>query len=203
MDKDLKCVWLHYNNPYLWLGPFKFEFKHQNPEIALIHDFINEEEAQKIKMLARGRMKSTPYIVTGEGKGFSKQRTSKVMYLNEKLVPEAMVLSQRIEIATRLKLSHEQFASENFQIMNYGIGGKINAHVDSPGVIFAKDYIDENGNFKVSFMKPSSKIKITNTNVINREFKVNFLMILKKLRIICTEITLRKFFYHFKFTVDG
>ena len=61
------------------------------------------------------------------------------MYMNENLVPEAMVLSRKIEFVTKLKLSHEQYASENFQIMNYGIGGKISGHVDSPGVIYGKN----------------------------------------------------------------
>ena len=55
------------------------------------------------------------------------------MYMNEKLVPEAMVLSKKIELATRFKLYHEKYASENFQVMNYGIGGKISGHADSQG----------------------------------------------------------------------
>ena len=57
------------------------------------------------------------------------------MYMNEKLVPEAMVLSKKIELATRFRLYHEKYASENFQIMNYGIGGKISGHVDTGGEI--------------------------------------------------------------------
>ena len=74
-----------------------------------------------------------PYSVGDKETSFSKGRTSKVMYMNEKLVPEAMVLSKKIELATRFKLYHEKYASENFQVMNYGIGGKISGHADSQG----------------------------------------------------------------------
>ena len=32
-----------------------------------------------------------------------------------------------------LNLKEEKYASENFQVMNYGIGGKITCHLDSSG----------------------------------------------------------------------
>ena len=51
--------------------------------------------------------------------------------MNEVLVPEVMGLSRKISQITRCRLNEEKYASENFQIMNYGIGGKISAHVDS------------------------------------------------------------------------
>ena len=134
IEKNLKCTWVHHNNPYLQLGPFKFELKHQNPEVTLIHDLVSSMDIQNIQDLARGKMKSTPYLTDEDNLEFSKDRTSKVMYMNENLVPQAMVLSQKIELATRFTLSNEIFASENFQIMNYGIGGKISAHTDSIGI---------------------------------------------------------------------
>merc|ERR1719433_1718652 len=61
LEKDLKCIFLNHENPYLKLGPFKLEPKLQNPEIAIIHDMIGPEE----------------------------------MYMNEKLVPEAMAMSKK------------------------------------------------------------------------------------------------------------
>ena len=53
------------------------------------------------------------------------------MYINEKLSSKDMKVSKSIELALKLRLSHEKYASENFQIMNYGIGGKISPHIDS------------------------------------------------------------------------
>ena len=63
------------------------------------------------------------------------------MYQNDKIVNHSKAISQRIEWATELKLRHETFASENFQVMNYGIGGKISPHVDAFGEKFSKESI--------------------------------------------------------------
>ena len=52
------------------------------------------------------------------------------MYMNEKLVPMAMILSKKITLATRYKMKEEKYASENFQVMNYGMGGLISVHAD-------------------------------------------------------------------------
>ena len=55
------------------------------------------------------------------------------MYMNERLVPMAMTLSKKITLATRYHMKKEKYASENFQVMNYGIGGRISGHLDSTG----------------------------------------------------------------------
>ena len=144
------CILLHHNDPYLRIGPFKFEIKHSNPEIAIIHDLVNIQESENIQNITRGKMISTPYVNVNDGKRqkTSKGRTSKVHYLNERIFPEAMVVSKRIELATRFKLYHEYYASENYQVMNYGIGGKINIHVDETGYNFSK-YNNEKSLFNV------------------------------------------------------
>lgn len=53
--------------------------------------------------------------------------------------PQAMAISKRIEIVTRFKLYQDMFSSENYQVMNYGIGGKISPHIDSIGQVFGTD----------------------------------------------------------------
>ena len=45
----------------------------------------------------------------------------------------ARKVSDRIEAGMRFKLYNEMYASENYQTMNYGIGGTISGHVDSLG----------------------------------------------------------------------
>ena len=89
-------------------------------------------------------MKTTPYQ-NGNGNydSYSMGRTSKVKYANERLVPETMVLSKRIELSTRFNLFHEHYASENYQIMNYGIGGKISSHLDESPYIFSNKSEDD------------------------------------------------------------
>ena len=72
-------------------------------------------------------------IETKEEESYSKLRTSKVMYMNELLVPEVMRLSKKVEQVTRFKLKDDKYGSENFQVMNYRIGGRISTHLDSVG----------------------------------------------------------------------
>ena len=138
MLKHLRSSRIHHGNSYLKLGPFKVEFLHKTPEIGIIHDFASSKEVDDIIYEAKGKTKSTPYFENGIGKGFSKQRTSKVMYMNELLVPEAEKISKKIEHATKTLLKSDQYASENFQVMNYGIGGKITCHTDTLGFKFTE-----------------------------------------------------------------
>ena len=133
----------------LYILPFfKLEYRHKNPEIVYIHDLASKSEMEKIKTLARGRMHTTPYVLGGLDKStsgktalFSRLRTSKIMYMNELLVPEAMDLSRKISQITRFRLKEETYASENFQVMNYGIGGRISSHMDTIGKSICTLYI--------------------------------------------------------------
>jgi len=59
----------------------------------------------------------------------------KVIYMNEHKEDAAKKLSDKIEKATRFKLYNDNLDSENYQIMNYGIGGTISGHVDSSGML--------------------------------------------------------------------
>ena len=52
-DKNNKCFYLDQNNPYLRLGPFKYERLHSNPEIGLFHDFASNFEMENLKAKAR------------------------------------------------------------------------------------------------------------------------------------------------------
>ena len=55
------------------------------------------------------------------------------MYLNERQTKSTKSLSDRIDLATKFRTYAEKFASENYQVMNYGIGGSIVGHLDSTG----------------------------------------------------------------------
>ena len=47
-------------------------------------------------------------------------------------------LSKRIQFVTRFKINEEKYASENFKVMNYGLGGTIQIHWDSVGNLSSK-----------------------------------------------------------------
>lgn len=79
INKDLKCFYVDHKNPFLRLGPFKYELKHRAPEIGLFHDLVSHSEMEKIKAKARGHMKSTPYVVSRKAEEpYTRFRTSKV-----------------------------------------------------------------------------------------------------------------------------
>lgn len=61
----------------------------------------------------------------------------------------ARKVSDRIEAAMRFKLYSDQFASENYQTMNYGIGGTISGHVDSMGTPLI-DHLDVDEYFDIA-----------------------------------------------------
>ena len=57
-----------------------------------------------------------------------------------------MVLSDRIERAMNMNsLRGNMFDSENFQVMNYGIGGTISGHLDSTGEPKPENTVDQEG----------------------------------------------------------
>ena len=116
MDKDTKCIFVDHGNAYLKLGPFKYERLNKEPEVGYIHELISADQCNQMQMDALGKMKSTPYTNTGVYETFSRKRTSKVMYINEKLNANAMKISQNMELATNTILSRNQFDSENFQV---------------------------------------------------------------------------------------
>ena len=96
LDIKTKCQYLHHDHPYLRLGPFKYELLHPTPEIAYLHDFVTLEETEAIKSHASGKLKSTPYTSDSKFSSYSRMRTSKVMYINDNLNPNARKISDKI-----------------------------------------------------------------------------------------------------------
>ena len=117
MDINMVCHFLHQNNPYLKLGPMKYEMLNQEPEISLLHDFISFKETTKLKSAVQGKLMTTPYKEDGKEKKFTKSRLSKIKYLNEQLDDNARKISQKIEMATKFVLYKSIFDSENYQVM--------------------------------------------------------------------------------------
>ena len=116
MDLDLYCQFLHQNNPYLKLGPMKFEMLNSEPEIDLLHDFLSDKEIHKLKASVKNKLFTTPLLVDGIEKKFHKLRTSKIKYINELIDQNALKISQRIEKATKFVLFQTRFDSENYQV---------------------------------------------------------------------------------------
>ena len=113
---NLSCIFLHHENPFLKIGPFKYEFLNKGPSIGFVHDMISNRYVTKLKQDSRSTLKSTPYN-SGEGYStYSRWRTSKVTYINEKLNWNANKISQNIKLVTKCFLKDHKYDSENFQV---------------------------------------------------------------------------------------
>ena len=117
MDIGLYCQLLHQDNPYLKLGPMKYEMLNYDPEISLLHDFISDVEIKKIKTTVKGKLVTTPYLVDGKPMKFSKERLSKIKYLTEHRDNNIKKISQKIEMATKFTLFQNTYDSENYQVI--------------------------------------------------------------------------------------
>ena len=140
LDAKVRCHLLDRGDVFTRLGPFKVEMKHHRPEVVVIHDFISKKECQIIRDRAKGRMSSTPFTFTEKDKArteaYSSFRTSKVMYMSELKGRQDHLInkvSDRISSVTGFDIYSQRFASENYQVMNYGIGGFIKGHADTIG----------------------------------------------------------------------
>ncbi len=135
MDKDLKCLYLHHGDPYLRLCPFKYEPLNNDPHIGLFRDFFSPSDVESLKSEGLdGGLHSTPYTVPGgETRLFTSQRVSKRLHLHDDDSAAAEAASRKISLATRWRVHQEFSASEHFHLINYGIGGQIEVHVDNWG----------------------------------------------------------------------
>ena len=57
------CTHLHYGDPYLRMGPFKYELLSSGPHIAIFRDFFSPAECDSFIQRAKDNLHSTPYQV--------------------------------------------------------------------------------------------------------------------------------------------
>lgn len=144
------CSYVHYNNPYLLIGPHKLETLHKEPFIGMIHDVISDLEIAEIETNSRGQLRRS--MVLGPTKDvftYHKGRTSTSCHLNEGRLLDKLHL--RMKAMTNLEIV--RFPDDYFTVTNYGIGSFYKTHHD----FFSKDINEEKGNriatimFYVSF----------------------------------------------------
>ena len=127
---SLKCINLHWKNPFLRLGPFKYEPLSQDPHVGMFRDFMSSSECEQVKNRSRGKLKSTPFQEGLRTKYYTTQRVSKRIHITEDQFVLARSTSQRISLATRWIVDQEKGASDEYNVINYGLGGQIEVHVD-------------------------------------------------------------------------
>ena len=136
LDKNCTCQYLHHRNPYLKLGPFKYEMLNEVPEIGYFHDILSDLECDSITGEALPTLEATSYTnykAGGEMKSnkYSAERTSKTTYLNElndKSISSK--ISRRIGFATQFKMTDntKQYSAneEQLQVFHDTIVNSIN-----------------------------------------------------------------------------
>ena len=146
-DSHLFCKHIHYQDPYLKLGPFKFEEKNSKPFVGIFHDFMSDTEIDAYINYANNKlersMHSKKVLLSTEQYGASFQRTSKQAWFPEfnhehdqlksdgELINEAPYqVSLRIRKATMMN-TFELAGGESYQVANYGLGGQYHIHLDA------------------------------------------------------------------------
>ncbi|XP_056101783.1 prolyl 4-hydroxylase subunit alpha-1a isoform X2 [Rhinichthys klamathensis goyatoka] len=120
----------YYNNnrhPFYMLGPVKQEDEWDRPRILRYHEIITEKEMEKVKELAKPRLRRATVHDPQTGKLTTAQyRVSKSAWLAAYEHPVVDHINQRIEDITGLDIK----TAEELQVANYGVGGQYEPHFD-------------------------------------------------------------------------
>ena len=125
-DVSTECHLLSMDNPYLKIGPFLLENKNtEGNYVAQIHNIVSSTEVEAIKEKTKTKLNYNSEL--------SYDRTSKVHYLSERTYNLTQRLSKRLELAMayNIYIVDRPYVSENYHIVNYGIGGKVGLHLDT------------------------------------------------------------------------
>ena len=63
-DINLKCHLLHYHNPYLKIGPFKYEPLNDDPHVGMFKDFYSLEHLDNLVNDSKEKLFSSTYHVS-------------------------------------------------------------------------------------------------------------------------------------------
>lgn len=124
---SLYCSYETNSSPYLLLQPARKEVIHLRPLVALYHDFVSDEEAQKIRELAEPWLQRS-VVASGEKQLQVEYRISKSAWLKDTVDPVLVTLDRRIAALTGLDIQPPY--AEYLQVVNYGIGGHYEPHFD-------------------------------------------------------------------------
>ncbi|XP_035002019.1 prolyl 4-hydroxylase subunit alpha-1a [Hippoglossus stenolepis] len=120
----------YYDNnrhPRYVIGPVKQEDEWDHPRIVRYHDIVSDKEMQKVKELAKPRLRratiSNPVTGVLETAHY---RISKSAWLGAHEHPVVDQINQRIQDITGLDVS----TAEDLQVANYGVGGQYEPHFD-------------------------------------------------------------------------
>lgn len=103
-DIGLKSFYLHQNNPFLRLGPFRLEDKNKSPYVAVFHQFFHPKETNSFINYASPDLQRSETFLWDGNLETTMSRTTKQAYAPENAtnLPEAGLVSDRVNMATKL-----------------------------------------------------------------------------------------------------
>ncbi|KAM8852381.1 prolyl 4-hydroxylase subunit alpha-1b isoform 2-T2 [Synchiropus picturatus] len=114
-------------HPKYVLAPVKQQDEWDRPYIVRYLDIISDKEIEKVKQLAKPRLRRATVHDPQTGKLTTAQyRVSKSAWLTGYDDPAIDVINQRIEDLTGLEMD----TAEELQVANYGVGGQYEPHFD-------------------------------------------------------------------------
>ncbi|XP_033467362.1 prolyl 4-hydroxylase subunit alpha-1-like [Epinephelus lanceolatus] len=120
----------YYDNnrhPKYVIGPVKQEDEWDRPRIVRYHDIVSDAEMEKVKELAKPRLRRATVHDPQTGKlTTAHYRVSKSAWLGAFEHPVVDRINQRIEDITGLDVT----TAEELQVANYGVGGQYEPHFD-------------------------------------------------------------------------
>ncbi|XP_069609436.1 prolyl 4-hydroxylase subunit alpha-1 isoform X4 [Ranitomeya imitator] len=127
-QKKLFCRYDNGNkSPVFILSPTKLEDEWDKPHIVRYHDIISDLEIEKVKQLAKPRLRRATVHDPLTGQLTTAQyRVSKSAWLSSYEDPVIARINSRIQELTGLDMS----TAEELQVANYGVGGQYEPHFD-------------------------------------------------------------------------
>ncbi|KAH8280882.1 hypothetical protein KR054_003106, partial [Drosophila jambulina] len=141
----LYCTWNTQSHPFLRLAPIKTEFLSLDPHVVLLHDVVSKADRTLLRSVSKEFLLPSGTVNVQTIKYETAQfRTSKSVWYNSDTNNATKRITLLLEEATGLDLTR----SEPFQVINYGVGGLFETHMDS---LLPNEVSTINGIFDIYF----------------------------------------------------
>ncbi|XP_026850697.1 prolyl 4-hydroxylase subunit alpha-1 isoform X2 [Drosophila persimilis] len=122
----LYCLYITTATAFLRLAPLKMELLSLDPYVVIYHDVLADREMSLLKLMAqKDLVRASTYDVTDKEHSEDPNRTTKARWLDP-----SHSLIRRMGILTEDMTNLDLERSEDFQVLNYGIGGHDAIHPD-------------------------------------------------------------------------
>lgn len=132
--KELSKLYCYHRQTEIPYYRVKVELANKQPGVFLFHDIISENEMNNIKNISMQKLTRSTVVLdsTKDMTGAAEIRISKTAWLNDLEYPFLRKISRRVKLITGLETEFKsQFSNaEEYQVLNYGVGGMYQPHLD-------------------------------------------------------------------------